>query len=101
MFEIDVSKLSIDVQAGDVFGIFQPQEREARYSLAFLKGEDGPQTYLLNIQSNTSEVALSSDSGAMMEMQPLVTATVNIGKAMVKQYIMHESLILDLCVPME
>ena len=100
MFEIDVSKLSIDVQAGDVFGIFQPQEREARYSLAFLKGEDGPQTYLLHIHSNTSEVALSSDSVTMMEMQPLVTATV-IGKAMVEQYIMHESLILDLCVPME
>ena len=80
VYEVDFSNTPVEVRPGDVFGVYQPREDEARYSLAFLRYEDSPPTYVMQNQSNMSEVLSLLDSVAVMEVQPLVTATVIVGK---------------------
>ena len=75
VFELDFSETSVYVQAGDMFGVYQPSENRARYSLAFLQTEDGPITYSKQMAPNSSNVMLSFLS--TMNMQPLVTATIS------------------------
>lgn len=74
IFEMDLSNISTKVESGDLFGVYQPCEDEARYSIAFLQGKDSPPTYILQNLTNKSDVKHLS-SFTMMKVQPLVTAT--------------------------
>ena len=79
VFELDLSQAHefehIDIRAGDVFGVHQPREDEARYSLAFIQSQDGPLTYVLPSLSNNSYSDVTLSSFTSTKMQPLVTAT--------------------------
>ena len=80
VFELDLSLTlkheAVRIHSGDVFGVYQPREDEARYSLAFLQSQDGPLTYSLPLLSNDSYSEVTLSMYTSTKMQPLITATV-------------------------
>ena len=81
VFEYDLSDDPIKVETGDVFGVYQPRNTKAQYSLQFLTANDGseaaPINYIINaVNPLLLEEVNISDRLEERSLLPLVFAEI-------------------------